>query len=261
MKNNTKKKFCTKLAKYGALSVAIAGVADATGQVVYTDVDPDFAGSAGSSFAIDFDGDGNDDITILQANNGAVDMTQVDAGTNGVVVNSSGPYFYTTPLASGTLIDDSSPFNSFGSLCYGVGYTGSYFCGSGPGFAGVKFEVDGETHYGWIGLESIDSSNFTVFDYAYNPVANEGVEAGDMTLGVTNQDFNNFEHFINNDVLTLKASTALENVVIYNISGQVVLNKALSSLTETVDLSAQASGVYIAKVSIDGVEKSFKISK
>ena len=74
MKEITKNNFGKKLARYGALTLAIAGVADATGQVNYTDVEPDFVGGMGDDFAIDFDGDGNDDITILQSNNGNYEL-------------------------------------------------------------------------------------------------------------------------------------------------------------------------------------------
>ncbi|MFT5077990.1 MAG: hypothetical protein ACI825_001445 [Planctomycetota bacterium] len=59
----------------------------------------------------------------------------------------------------------------------------------------------------------------------------------------------------------MKAASAMENIVVYNLNGQVVLNRVLSSTTESIDLSSKATGVYIAKVSIEGAEKSFKISK
>ena len=84
--------------------------------------------------------------------------------------------------------------------------------------------------------------------------------AGDEgILSVENQVFANFEHFTSNGLLTLKAASPLENVVIYNINGQEVLNRVLSASTESIDLSAQATGVYIAKVTIEGAEKSFKV--
>ena len=41
MKKNTSTKLAKRLAKYGALSAAVLGVADASGQVTYTDVSPD----------------------------------------------------------------------------------------------------------------------------------------------------------------------------------------------------------------------------
>ena len=45
MSKITKKNFAKRIAKYGALSVAIAGVADASGQIVYTDINDVVIGS------------------------------------------------------------------------------------------------------------------------------------------------------------------------------------------------------------------------
>ena len=50
MKKTTSSKLSKQLAKYGALTAAILGVADASGQIVYTDVTPDFAGGGGDEF-------------------------------------------------------------------------------------------------------------------------------------------------------------------------------------------------------------------
>jgi hypothetical protein len=259
----TKKDFGKKLAKYGALSLAIAGVADATGQVVFTDVDPDFVGGLGDSFAIDFNDDGTDDIQVLQSNNGNYELVQaLPTAGNGVIAASNGGYLYASNLAEGAVIDASGAFGSFGSFCAGGGYTGSQFCGAGEGFIGVQFDVAGATHYGWVKASAADSSNFTVTGYAFEATPDTAIEAGDQgSLGLADQAFNNFEFFTSNDVLTMKAASAMESIVVYNLNGQVVLNRALSSTTESIDLSSQATGVYIAKVSIEGAEKSFKISK
>ena len=48
MKKITPQKLSKKLAQYGALSMAIAGVADANGQIVYTDITPDHDQSMGN---------------------------------------------------------------------------------------------------------------------------------------------------------------------------------------------------------------------
>ncbi|MGI9593658.1 MAG: hypothetical protein ACR2MH_03575, partial [Patiriisocius sp.] len=56
MKKNTSKKLAKRLAQYGALSAAVLGAADATGQVTYTDVNPDIVLDLGDTFDIDFTG-------------------------------------------------------------------------------------------------------------------------------------------------------------------------------------------------------------
>ena len=67
MKKNTSQKLSNRLAKYGALGVAIAGVADVNGQVEYHDIDPDEGGEGITAF-IDLNQDGIDDFAIRHFN-------------------------------------------------------------------------------------------------------------------------------------------------------------------------------------------------
>jgi len=272
MKKNTPLNLGKRLASYGALTMAIAGISDATGQITYTDVDPDET-LTGTRFLLDLNGDA---ITDFEISNDGV-FSGVTPGTTARIytsndvlgMNAGGNYNYPFALEEGEVLDSGASTwitnSNYQTLNWqGCAYTNSQWCdGQVDKYAGLRLNVGGEQFYGWVRMDiPADASSITIKDYAVNTVAGEGILAGEQELvGFEDIAFNNFEHFINNDVLTLKASTALENVVIYNISGQVVLNKALSSLTETVDLSAQATGVYIAKVTIDGAEKSFKISK
>ncbi|WP_432412874.1 T9SS type A sorting domain-containing protein [Rasiella sp. SM2506] len=264
MSKITKNNFGKKLAKYGALSLAIAGVADATGQVVYTDVDPDFVGGMGDSFAIDFNADGTDDIQVLQSNNGNYELVQaLPAAGNGVIAASNAGYLYASNLADGTAIDGSGAFGSFGSFCAGPGYTGSQFCGTGVGLIGVQFDAAGNTHYGWVRVDIADSSNFTVLGYAFESTPDTAIAAGDegSPLGVNEQAFANFDFFVSNEQLNLSAANAMNNVTVFSILGQQVVNQKLSGTNETVNVSALSTGIYVAKVSIDGAVKTIKFAK
>jgi hypothetical protein len=256
----TKNSLGKKLAKYGALSLAIAGVADATGQVIYTDIDPDFVGGLGDSFAIDFDGDTFDDVTILQSNNGNYELVQANTtGPNGVVANSNG-YLYASNLAYGTPIDGALTFYSGGaSFCAGVGYAGSAFCGEGEAYLGVRFDVSGDTHYGWVRVDIADSSNFTVLGYAFEATPDTAINAGDEgTLGLGDQNFNDFNYFVSENRLNLSAATAMEQVTIHNVLGQQVMDRQLSSRSEIIDIAELKSGIYLATVSIEGTRKTIK---
>lgn len=258
----TKNNFGKRLAKYGALSLAIAGVADAAGQVVYTDVDPDFVGGLGDSFAIDFDNDGVDDVTILQSNNGNYELVQANTvGPNGVVANSNG-YLYASNLSYGTPIGAALTFYSGGaSFCAGVGYAGSAFCGEGEGYLGVRFDAGGgTTHYAWVRVDIADSSNFTVLDYAFESTPDTAINAGDVgSLGIGDQAFDAFSYLVDsNKVLNLSSTNQMESLVIHNILGQQVLEQQLSSTSEAIDVSSLRSGLYLATVTIDGIRKTVK---
>jgi len=262
MKKITKNEFRKKLAKYGALSIAIAGVADATGQVIYTDIDPDFVGGLGSSIGIDFDNDGTDDVTILQSNNGNYELVQANSPAgNGVVANNNG-YLYASNLSYSAPINNGLSFYSGGaSFCAGVGYAGSAFCGTGEGLLGAKFDIGGETHYGWVRVDILDSSNFTVLDYAYESTAGGEILAGVIPpLAIDDFSSNNFDYFVDaNNQLNLKANSPMENVQLVNILGQVVIDQRLANTNEIIDISALKSGIYIASISINGNTKAVKI--
>lgn len=264
MKKITKNNFSKQLAKYGALSLAIAGIADASGQIVYTDVDPDFVGGMTDSFAIDFNGDAIDDLSILQSNNGNYELVQaLPAGGNGVLAASNAGYLYASNLAYGAVISaGAGAFGSFGSLCAGVGYAGSQFCGTGPGYIGVQFDIAGTTHYGWVRASAADSSNFSVLEFAYESTADTAILAGDMGVaGVEDQLFAGFNYFVNDNGLNLKANSSFEQVQMFNMLGQQVVSEKLASNNETVNIASLKAGIYVVTVTIDGASKSFKIAK
>jgi hypothetical protein len=80
-------------------------------------------------------------------------------------------------------------------------------------------------------------------------------------LGIEDNLFNNFNHYITNNNLVMSASSSLENIELYNLLGQEVFSKSLSNTNETINIASLDTGIYIAKVSIQGKSKSFKIVK
>ncbi|MDT0293378.1 T9SS-dependent choice-of-anchor J family protein [Mesonia ostreae] len=80
-------------------------------------------------------------------------------------------------------------------------------------------------------------------------------------LKVDDQEFTGFNHYVANNVLTLKANTAISNAKLYNILGQEVISKKLDTQSADINLNALNSGVYLVQVQIEGKSKSFKIVK
>lgn len=84
----------------------------------------------------------------------------------------------------------------------------------------------------------------------------------DGVLGITDESFNGFNYFVDsNNNLNLSANTALNQVEVYNAIGQQVVSQKLSNTDESISLASLETGIYIAKVNIDGASKSFKIIK
>ncbi|TWO32875.1 T9SS type A sorting domain-containing protein [Seonamhaeicola sediminis] len=92
----------------------------------------------------------------------------------------------------------------------------------------------------------------------------DDVSISNSSLGVDDLQINNFKHFYNISTkeLTLKSdSIPIDNIALFNIIGQNVLNKTLSQTEEKIDLSNLNKGIYIGQVKLDNVIKTIKFVK
>jgi len=82
-------------------------------------------------------------------------------------------------------------------------------------------------------------------------------------LGTNDNAIQGFTYYPNpaTDVLNLNAIDTIDNVAIYNILGQQVLNEDVAATSGTLDVSNLAVGVYIMKVSVNGQIGTYKIIK
>lgn len=260
-----KKTISKKLLNYSAMSAAILAGANASGQIVFTDLDPDQTlGPASESFMIDLNEDGTNDFDFQIFNSAGTVLFALDAnGFVGFVGPSA--YNYPSNLAEGTVIDGTSPvltsvrgdlnFNS----CY---YPSSQFCDGADGFVGLVLDVSGETFYGWARINvSTPGNELTIQEYAYNSVAGESIMVGQTTLALEDNTIEGFSSFVSDNVLTLNANTPLETVTIHSITGQEVISQKLSNTTATVDLNGLSTGVYIATVGVEGKLQAIKFVK
>ncbi|RDK84238.1 T9SS type A sorting domain-containing protein [Marinirhabdus gelatinilytica] len=268
MKKTTSQNLSKKLAKYGALSLAIAGVSNAAGQVVYTDIDPDET-IDDTNFEVDMNADGTVDFTIHNEGAGGLAVRIYNDQSNSVLgQNFGGNYNYPTVLNEGDSIGPGNSFTmhpNYQTLNWNsCAYTNSQWCGGQVDkYVGLRFNVGGNQHYGWIQLDvPADASTFTIKGFAFDATPDTEIAAGDQgTLGVDDNLFANFNYFVNNGQLNLVAATAMENISIYSITGQQVANKALSGTNELVDIATLTSGVYLANVTIEGTKKTIKFVK
>jgi len=119
-----------------------------------------------------------------------------------------------------------------------------------------EFTVDldayaGQTVYIAIHHKGNDQFGFQVDDFK--------VEEG--ALKADNQNFEGFNYYVVNNVLTLKATTTINTTRLYNILGQEIISKKLDQKSADINLNSLNSGVYLVQVEIEGQSKSFKIVK
>lgn len=250
-----KKSTTLNLSKYAAMVAAAGGIADASGQIIYTDITPDHEGSANSEYMLDIDNDGTNDFKLRNADlAGIYNNLYIDPmnSSNGVM-GSQGYFGYAYPFAlnSGDAISNAGSWNdnSFQSLNFASCMIGNW-CDITDGYLGVRFNIDGATHYGWIRLDvgQIPSS-FVVKDYAYNSIADEAITAGQQTLSVGDLSSQNIEIKALNKHIALHNLPENTNYRLFSMTGQSLLNGTIANQTSySINANTMASGAYILEL-------------
>jgi len=273
MKKNTSKNLTKRLAQYGAMSAAVMAGADANGQVVYTDVDPDLTLQVGDLFSLDFESDTFEDVEVrnpdgLAGGNAAIAFPSSGGAFAGFT---SGGYEYPLLMASGDVIDAATGYTTTGVRgdlnYYGCAYSNSQWYGDvTDGYLGVRFIslTSGTTHYGWVRLDTdVNGDNLiTIKDFAFEATPDTAIAAGDQgSLGVTDSAFGSFEYYTSNNALHLNSASIMDQVVLHNVVGQEVARQQINGTSASVAMDRLSAGVYIATITAEGQTKSIKISK
>jgi len=242
-----------KLLKYGALSAAIAGIADANGQIVYTDI-ADFTGGGAVDYNLDLNNDTTPDFIINAiSSNASIFAVFLNSNSSNSFLGSQPNYTYPFAMNAGDPISSGQAgwYNNgtlnYVSCLYGAG--SSNWCGVTDKFLGLRFDVGGNTHYGWARLDvSASGDSFTIKDYAYNSTPGAPINAG-QTLS-TNEFENN-----NTRIVALNKSIALYNLPqsieykVVDITGKSVMSGNLvASDSYVIEANTLANGVYIVEL-------------
>ena len=178
------------LAAGGASLGILTGAQRAEAKIVYTKTNLQFLLHA----SLDINGDGVTDFYIDQVIN-----INTSPGTLFTLYASGAPgnevrgyrYFVNVANASrlskGARIGASGVFYSRGLMADDGPCCGTFgaWKNDGSGFLGLKFQIDGRTHFGWAQI-SIDAKypyRGIVAGYAYNTVPNEPIRAGQTSEG------------------------------------------------------------------------------
>lgn len=186
-----------KLAGYSAMAVAfMAAGSEADAQIVYVDI-TDVTVDIGFYIPLDLDGGGVDDFALIVNSFSSASLTFVRGygnlssitlgGPNNAMAGYDGSVFpYASALDSGNSI---GPAANFISNTYNYAFFASISGGATYGpwadetdkYLGIKFEIDGELHYGWIRLDvTVGPVSLTIKDWAYNSTPNEMIITGDI---------------------------------------------------------------------------------
>lgn len=110
----------------------------------------------------------------------------------------------------------------------------------------------------WLGGDDIEPC----INKSYGEAEDYGVEIIE-NLSVENSVFNQLSLYPNpvENQLSLRAKTPIENIKVYNILGQEVLQKFPNTLETQLKTQNLPTGLYLIKVTLKGVQKSYRIIK
>ena len=273
-----------RLKKYTALAGGVTLAVAGTGQVVYTDINPDSVSTGnGASHSIDFDGDGNVDVTLsMVAQNqtgsfsygtgmvsygldyGVVQAVVGTGANSGWMASNSA----VANVAAGAAIGGAGSFSGGSGMvgyqvnitygaplsAYNTSYGGGNFVDSTDAYIGVKFDAAGAAHYGWVRIDlSADALTLTVKDYAYEATPGDPIIADAATISDVSE-LENFASIVsanNKVVISLINGTTKADATITSVSGQQVYSQAINSDREEIALKEFASGIYLVNVISD----------
>lgn len=274
-KTTTKKSITRRVAEYGAAASILGIGADASGQIVYTDINPD-AGGFEVLYFLDFDNDGVPEYNIENSNY-SFTYFGISFNVNVLYGSQSSPYNailgvshylgnsisggyigYPFALNAGDVISAGNSswidntYNLFTvNSCNGVysfGQNAQDWCGVTDKYLGFKFMIGANTHYGWARLDVTNQSNWAIKDYAYNATPDAPIEAGQTVLGLGD----NFVKTVK--VVGLKNTIALYNLPdsadykVISMTGKTLLSGETNGEYYVIENETISTGVYIVEL-------------
>jgi hypothetical protein len=177
--------YCLAATAAGVATLALAEPADAK-VVITTNINIPISGVT----QVDLNHDGVEDITFSTFRTGCHGCSTTDLYARGAIAgNEVQGKSGVSALARSAKIGPSHHFSYEGEMIRTQCFNEPYFsstCNVGGDwkgvpanrFVGVKFLIEGKTHYGWIRVTVKSARNATITEYGYETIANKMVKAG-----------------------------------------------------------------------------------
>ncbi len=285
-----KKDLQKRLVSYSRLAGAAAVLAplSATGEIVYTDVEPDLTLGIGEAFEIDLNDDGTLDMVVgigtaagtlkgdplyFQAAFASGSGQGSFAGSTQIYGTT--PFYFPEAYNAGDAINSSLAWQTpdvFGSLNFITSiasvpaYTGGNWINKNDKYLAVRFTLGSVQHYGWVRMSVGEAglSNFvTIKGFAFEAVADEPIEAGLETGGAVPSGFSapdygdqvNCYSFGNTIfVQSLDAGLQEGTLEVLNLAGQQVYTGEWKEGNASVVIEGASQGLHLVRIRVaDGV--------
>lgn len=265
-----------RLTRYGSVLGGLVVAGTGTAQVQYVDFNPDTVLTLPESMVIDVNGDLTPDFVFAVSTTTGTAVT-IKAGAmngyggNGVVATTSVIFGTTVVWASllsvSNYVASTNNFNSGGTgtgdppvalagkIYFGIGSTTmGQFAGQTDAFAGFRFDVGGNWHYGWMRMDvDAQGHTYTIKDMAYEQTPNTSIHVGDMGFSTVGVDEHELQQSViitsSNNVLTINMmADILAQADIMDLSGRIVENVSVSKGFNQHVLNELTEGIYLVRV-------------
>ncbi|MFO7723535.1 MAG: T9SS type A sorting domain-containing protein [Bacteroidales bacterium] len=267
------RKTTKKLAAYSALAAGVVAIgSSANAQIIYTDVNPDETWTADHQLDLDLNSDGINDFSFLiGAGPTRYALRIAPAVGNEMLGSVSGNFFYPFAMNLNDPINDGVPtWNGTlngGYMTMAWVYTagGSYgnWLNATDKYIGLRFFVGANLHYGWARFDvAATNASITVTfkDYAFNSVAEQGLLAGQTTIGLDEATALKTKAFTSGDMLKVTFDQAANGQVnLINMLGQTVKTTEITGLNMDIPLNGLEAGIYMLTVTTEKGNHSQKI--
>ncbi|SFU29564.1 Por secretion system C-terminal sorting domain-containing protein [Pustulibacterium marinum] len=263
MENNDSHKISKKLLRYGAVTAALAGVTEASGQIMYTDVDPD-EGGAGVLYNLDMDNDNNSDFQLrhldVSFSGGTLNSVVVGPAadsmsnfSNSILASSNEGFVYPLVLNGGDPISSGVSGWNNEELQYLNGESCSVgnWCDETDKYLGLRFKIGTDVYYGWARLDvATNGESWVIKDYAYNTQPGEPLDAGetDPTMGTEDLLASTVKVVTDNKFIELYNLPSKSAYKLYAISGKEVMMGQTSEENFVIPANGLSNGVYIVQI-------------
>lgn len=250
--------------------ISIVGMA----QINYTDI-PDVVLTAANSDSktIDLDGDNVIDLivfssvkdTTIQGFSTTITGVAITTmGSTGIIASNvqigNETVIIADTLKTGHMIDVNSTYlNSATPSVYpgvGLGIHSSFgdfsagdFIAQPPLYFGVKFDISGNTHYGWVRVSIAGGAvSGTLYEYGYEQTADTGIEAGKMSsnnfVDIEKAGKIDAEVYAHGKQIIVRGDNLLGDLEIINLIGKTVYQNAITG-PKTINLNDLSEGIYL----------------
>jgi len=253
-----------KLKRYSAAAVAVvASGTAANAQIVYTWVNKTINQNGIDS--VDINQDGTYDLAMVQYNVPSYQLDIVFGGplnSQGHAMAGSSPSSYPYPFALNASDQiDAKQFlapDSFGTFTWVQSgsnpYSSFWNGGITDGYLGMKLNISGSTHYGWVRMDiAANGKTIVIKDMAYNSTANGSLMAGQgMSVEIYEQIANSMWVTGNKLHTDLQIEFNKAQISLIDIAGKMIQQFNLTEGVNTFDLGEIPAGTYVMSLVVDG---------